>query len=155
MEEAHLLWCRLIWLQSTSHSPTPSWHSDNGYPLFTWRHMFAFTWGWGHIIRQNKSIAFSSQSRKSANLFLQSSELGLPQLLTRMRVCPPSPRFWVEGHTLKIFLLCDYILIVVFHVVKSPALSLIYRRICKNIVKFIYLCAYVSKAQEKYDLDVF
>ncbi len=101
MEEAHLLWCRLIWLQSTSHSPAPSWHSDNGYPLFTWRHMFAFTWGWGHIMRQNKSIAFSSQSRKSANLFLQSSELGLPQLLTRMRVGPPPPSSGWRGRLLK------------------------------------------------------
>jgi hypothetical protein len=31
-------------------------------------------------------------------LFLQSSELGLPQPLTRRRVCPP-PQFWGEGHT--------------------------------------------------------
>jgi hypothetical protein len=38
------------------------------------------------------------QSRQSANLFLQSSELGLPQPLTRRRMCPP-PRFWGEGHT--------------------------------------------------------
>ncbi len=29
------------------------------------------------------------QSRQSARLFLQSSELGLPQPLTRRRVCPP------------------------------------------------------------------
>jgi hypothetical protein len=42
------------------------------------------------------------QSRQSAKPFLQSSELGLPQPLTRRRVCPPppppSPRFWGEGH---------------------------------------------------------
>jgi hypothetical protein len=36
------------------------------------------------------------QSRKSAKLFLKSSELGLPQPLTRRRVCPP-PRFWGES----------------------------------------------------------
>jgi hypothetical protein len=38
------------------------------------------------------------QSRQSAMLFLQSSELVLPQPLTPRRVCPP-PRFWGEGHT--------------------------------------------------------
>jgi hypothetical protein len=37
------------------------------------------------------------QSRQSAKLFLQSSELGLPQPLTRRRVCPP--KFWGEGYT--------------------------------------------------------
>jgi hypothetical protein len=31
----------------------------------------------------------ASQSMQSAKLFLQSSELGLPQPLTRRRVCPP------------------------------------------------------------------
>ncbi len=31
------------------------------------------------------------QSRQSAKLFLQSSELGLPHPLTRRRVCPPYP----------------------------------------------------------------
>ncbi len=71
--------------------------------------------------------------------------------------CAPPPPVLGEGHTLKIYLLCDSPHLVVFHVVKSPALSSIYRRICiyLNMVKFIYLCAYVSKAQEKYDLDVF
>ncbi len=39
------------------------------------------------------------QSRQSAKLILQSSELGLPQLLTRRRVCPSSPWFRGEGHT--------------------------------------------------------
>jgi hypothetical protein len=40
-------------------------------------------------------------SRKSAMLFLQSSELGLTQPLTRRQVCPlpPPPRFWGDGHT--------------------------------------------------------
>jgi len=39
-----------------------------------------------------------TQSRQSAKPFLKSSELGLPQPLTRRRVCPP---FWFrgEGHT--------------------------------------------------------
>jgi hypothetical protein len=40
-----------------------------------------------------------TEYRQSAKLFLQSSELGLPQPLTRRRVCPPPPRFWGEGHT--------------------------------------------------------
>jgi hypothetical protein len=31
------------------------------------------------------------QSRQSAKLFLKSSEMGLPQPLTRRRVCPPPP----------------------------------------------------------------
>jgi hypothetical protein len=39
-----------------------------------------------------------AQSRQSAKFFLQLSELGLPQPLTRRRVCPP-PRCWGEGHT--------------------------------------------------------
>ncbi len=38
------------------------------------------------------------QSRQSAKLFLQSSELGLPQPLNRRRVFPPPPpRFWGGG----------------------------------------------------------
>jgi hypothetical protein len=49
-------------------------------------------------------IAFAvrwTQSRQSAKLFLQSSELGLPQPLTRRRVfSPPPPRFWGERGTL-------------------------------------------------------
>jgi hypothetical protein len=41
-----------------------------------------------------------SQSRQSAKLFLQSSELGLLQPLTRRRVCPPTLWFrGEEGHT--------------------------------------------------------
>ncbi len=40
------------------------------------------------------------QSRQSAKPFLLSSELGLPQPLTRRRVCPPPPLgFRGEGHT--------------------------------------------------------
>jgi hypothetical protein len=41
--------------------------------------------------------SFPSQSRQSAKLFRKSSELGLPQPLTRRRVCPPL-RSWWEGH---------------------------------------------------------
>jgi hypothetical protein len=40
-----------------------------------------------------------TQIRQSAKLFLKSSELGVPQPLTRRRVCPPTPRFWGEGLT--------------------------------------------------------
>ncbi len=36
-----------------------------------------------------QSSMATPQRRQSAKLFLQSSELGLPQLLTRRRVCPP------------------------------------------------------------------
>ncbi len=38
---------------------------------------------------QIKSGYWSTQSRQSARLFLQSSELGLPHPLTRSRACPP------------------------------------------------------------------
>jgi hypothetical protein len=38
-------------------------------------------------------------SRQSAKPFLKSSELGLPQPLTRRRVCPPPPGSGGEGHT--------------------------------------------------------
>jgi hypothetical protein len=42
-----------------------------------------------------------SQSRQSAKLFLQSSELGLPHPLTRRRVCSPllwcAPPLWFRG----------------------------------------------------------
>ncbi len=40
------------------------------------------------------------QSRQSAKLFLQSSESGLPQPLTRRRVCPPSPVLGGGAHSL-------------------------------------------------------
>jgi hypothetical protein len=41
----------------------------------------------------------SAQSRQSAMLFLQSSVLGLPQPLTRRRVCPSTFGSGGEGHT--------------------------------------------------------
>ncbi len=41
-----------------------------------------------------------SQSRQSAKLFLQSSELGLPQPPTHMRVCPPHPVLGGGAHSL-------------------------------------------------------
>jgi hypothetical protein len=41
--------------------------------------------------------ALIPQSRQSAKLFLQSSELELPQPLTRRRVCPPTPHPPVLG----------------------------------------------------------
>jgi hypothetical protein len=40
---------------------------------------------------------YKSQSRQSAKLFLQSSELGLPQPLARRRVCRAPPPFWFRG----------------------------------------------------------
>jgi hypothetical protein len=49
---------------------------------------------------RNVGRGSTSQKRQSAKLFLQSSELGLPQPLTRKRACPPPPpRFWGDGHT--------------------------------------------------------
>ncbi len=44
-------------------------------------------------------LTSGAQSRQSAKLFLQSSELGLPQPLTRRRVCPPPAWFRGEGYT--------------------------------------------------------
>ncbi len=38
--------------------------------------------------RHRKMGSYTAQSRQSANLFLQSSKLGLPHPLTRKRVCP-------------------------------------------------------------------
>jgi hypothetical protein len=49
----------------------------------------------GHLL--HVLVKFKAQSRQSAKLFLQSSELGLPQPLTRSRLCPPPPRFWGRG----------------------------------------------------------
>jgi hypothetical protein len=43
---------------------------------------------------------FVAQSRQSAKHFLQSSELALPQPLTRKRVCTSPPPFGSEGDTL-------------------------------------------------------
>jgi hypothetical protein len=40
-------------------------------------------------------VLLASQSRQSAKLFLQSSELGLPYPLSRRRVCPPA--LWSGG----------------------------------------------------------
>jgi hypothetical protein len=41
----------------------------------------------------------STVHRVGRVLFLQSSELGLPQPLTCRHTVPPPPRFWGEGHT--------------------------------------------------------
>ncbi len=53
------------------------------------------------IYEEEKIVRVYTQSRQSAKLFLQSSELGLPQPLTRRRVCP-TPRLVPGGgaHTL-------------------------------------------------------
>ncbi len=42
-----------------------------------------------------------TEYRQSAKLFLQSSELGLPQPLTRRRVCPPPLWTGRMGHTME------------------------------------------------------
>jgi hypothetical protein len=46
---------------------------------------------------QKRCECSAAQSRQSAKLFLQSSELGLSQPLTRRRVCPPPPPFTGSG----------------------------------------------------------
>jgi hypothetical protein len=51
----------------------------------------------GNAPQRGTDTQYIPQSRQSAKLFLQSSELVLPQPLT---VCAtPPPRFWGEGHT--------------------------------------------------------
>jgi hypothetical protein len=45
-------------------------------------------------------LQFVSQCRQSAKIFIQSSELGLPQPLARSRVCPPSPLWFRRRGTL-------------------------------------------------------
>ncbi len=61
------------------------------------KNSFLEWWKWDliHLSSETYSI-LRPQSRQSAKLFLKSSELGLPQPLTRSRVCPP-PRFWGRG----------------------------------------------------------
>jgi hypothetical protein len=45
---------------------------------------------WATLQRSSKhTLVRQTQNRQNANLFLQSSELGLPQTLTRRRECPP------------------------------------------------------------------
>jgi hypothetical protein len=49
--------------------------------------------------RHRKMGSYTAQGRQIANLFLQSSKLGLPHPLTRKRVCPSPFSFRGEGHT--------------------------------------------------------
>jgi hypothetical protein len=60
---------------------------------------FSIEKGEGQYGRVQVAIS-RSQSRQSAKLFLQSSELGLPQPLTRRRVCPPPSVPGVGPHSL-------------------------------------------------------
>jgi hypothetical protein len=71
-----------------------------GFVVWLGRPMLIFWGGFCPPVRPPKPfyISKASQSRQNDKLFLQSSELGLPQFLIRRRVCP-SPRFWGEGHT--------------------------------------------------------
>jgi hypothetical protein len=52
--------------------------------------------GWGTLYSVHATV-HRAQSRQSAKLFLLSSELGLPQPLTRRRVCPLPPRSGGSG----------------------------------------------------------
>ncbi len=49
---------------------------------------------------QSGSQGVAPQSGQSAELFLKSSQLGLPQSVTRRRVCPPPPVLGGGAHTL-------------------------------------------------------
>jgi hypothetical protein len=51
---------------------------------------------YSYVLSHHRFRGFCPQSRQNAKLFLQSSELGLPQPLTRRRISPP---FRGEGHT--------------------------------------------------------
>ncbi len=52
-------------------------------------------WGGGGLDKEWEQ----SQSKQSAKLFLQSSELGLPQPLARRRICPPPFGSGGEGNS--------------------------------------------------------
>ncbi len=54
----------------------------------------------GFVDMKNRKPWLDTQSRQSAMPYLQSSELGLPQPLTRRRVCPPRFGSWGEAHSL-------------------------------------------------------
>ncbi len=70
----------LLWMQIPKQHPGPA--DQNQFQL--------------NFFPDNYHI-LSPQSRQSAKLFLQSSELGLPPPLTRRRVCPPPPPVPGEG----------------------------------------------------------
>ncbi len=69
-------------------------HFDGCRQIVAWFGNISHLWGGGGGLR--------AQSRQSARIFLQSSELGTPHPLTRRRVCPPPPYFvpWGGGDTL-------------------------------------------------------
>ncbi len=107
-----LFCCRLTCLQpplgchSTLPNPCLSLSSHCGAVILALPAYGSWRWGGGAKYNDNKNtwlplcIQEIPQSRQSAQLFLQQSELWLPQPLTRRRVCPP-PLLWFrgEGHT--------------------------------------------------------
>ncbi len=80
------------WVQS--QHPSAQWNPMKQCWILNKMHQNSFLewWKWDliHLSSETYSILWP-QSRQSAKLFLKSSELGLPQPLTRSRVCPPPP----------------------------------------------------------------
>jgi hypothetical protein len=69
--------------------PHGKWLSAHVYTANRYNQYILYKVGWTQysifrIVKKQKR----AQSRQSAKLFLQSSELGLPQPITRRRVCP-------------------------------------------------------------------
>jgi hypothetical protein len=75
---------------------------DQSPPIFFWQNNFLGKISQPAQIIEKGNLAQRTgapQSRQSAKLFLQSSELRLPQPITRRQVCPPPPLFRGGGHT--------------------------------------------------------
>jgi hypothetical protein len=90
-------WGRARWAARRCHSPLPSssphsrhTHASSSCSTCVYVHCMSyricFEWVAGLCRETNR---LRSQSRQSAKLFLQSSELRLPHPFTRRRVCPP------------------------------------------------------------------
>ncbi len=101
------------------------------------------------------------QSRQSAKLYLKSSELGLPQPLTRRRVCPPPPglgggafslarvglgesqfrRGDIHSGTLYIYVLCDQHHLTVHNITSIPVYCIINKTVIyvQYITNFWYI----------------
>ncbi len=88
------------WRKNSSHSllPPPTAPAVNFLAEHVLRRQIRFALQmyilWHRKFKINKAQRVIVQSRQSAKLFLQSSELGLPHPLTRRRVCPP---LWTGG----------------------------------------------------------
>ncbi len=70
-----------------------------GYDMDWCPDWYRDAWQKGNVYLTSAPL-YKPQSRQSAKLFLQSSEMGLPQPLTRRRVCPPPPVLGGGAHSL-------------------------------------------------------